>query len=80
MFAVGIGSTLVMAVGTGLTVALLATLAVSAHGFATRIAGADSVVAWRVVRGLEIAAALLVLALGIVLLGGAIASGVPGLQ
>jgi hypothetical protein len=52
---------------------------VSAHGFAARIAGADSVLARRIVRGLEIAAALLVLALGIVLLGGAIAAGVPDL-
>ena len=44
---------------------------------ALRLAGADSVVAWRVVRGLEILAALLVLGLGIVLLGGALAAGLP---
>ena len=77
MFAVGVGSTLVMAVGTGITVAALATLAMSAHGFALRLAGTDSVVAYRVVRGLEILAALLVLGLGIVLLGGALAAGLP---
>jgi nickel/cobalt transporter (NicO) family protein len=78
LFAVGIASTLVMALGTGITVALLATLAVSAHGFALRLAGTDSVVAYRVVRGLEIAAALLVLGLGLVLLGGALTVGLPG--
>ena len=77
LFAVGVASTLVMAVGTGITVAALATLAVSAHGFALRLAGTDSVVAWRVVRGLEILAALLVVALGLTLLGGALAVGAP---
>jgi ABC-type nickel/cobalt efflux system permease component RcnA len=77
LFAVGVASTLVMAVGTGITVAVLATLAVSAHGFALRLAGTDSVVAWRVVRGLEILAALLVVALGLTLLGGALAVGAP---
>ena len=75
LFAVGVASALVMAVGTGITVAVLATLAVSAHGFALRLAGTDSVVAWRVVRGLEILAALLVVALGLTLLGGALAVG-----
>lgn len=78
MFAVGIASTLIMAVGTGITVAALATLAVSARGLAERLAGADSVMAARVVRGLEITAALLVLLLGITLLGGALAAGLPG--
>ena len=78
MYAVGVGSTLVMAVGTGITVAVLATLAVTAKGLAVQLAGADSVVAYRAVRGLEIAAAALVLLLGIVLLGGALATGLPG--
>lgn len=78
MFAVGIASTLIMAVGTGITVAALAALAVSARGLAERLAGADSVMAARVVRGLEITAALLVLLLGITLLGGALAAGLPG--
>lgn len=78
MFAVGVASTLMMAVGTGITVALLATLAVSAKGLALRLAGTESTVAFRVVRGLEIAAAALVLLLGLVLLGGALATGLPG--
>ncbi len=47
MFAVGVASTLVMAVGTGITVAALAILAVSAHGAALRLAGTDSV--WLIV-------------------------------
>ncbi len=79
MFAVGMASTVVMAVGTGITVAALATLAVSARSLAARLAGTDSVLAARVVRGLEIAAALLVLVLGITLLGGALAAGLPGM-
>lgn len=78
MFAVGVAATLVMALGTGITVAALAALAVGAHGLALRFAGAESGAAYRVVRGLEIAAAFLVLALGLVLLGGALAVGLPG--
>ena len=74
MFAVGVASTLVMAVGTGITVAVLATLAVSAKGLAVRLAGAESTAAYRIVRGLEIAAAGLVFVLGVVLLGGALAT------
>ena len=78
IFAIGVVSTLVMALGTGITVAVLAMLAVSARSVAERLAGVDSPVAYRVVRGLEIAAALLVLILGIVLLGGALTNGLPG--
>jgi ABC-type nickel/cobalt efflux system permease component RcnA/ABC-type uncharacterized transport system substrate-binding protein len=77
MFGVGMIAALVMALGTGLTVAVLAVLAVTAHGFAMSLAGTDSTVAYRVVRGLEIAAAFVVLGFGVVLLGGALANGLP---
>jgi nickel/cobalt exporter len=78
MLAVGVVSTLVMALGTGITVAVLATIAVSARGFAMQLAGSDSIAGHRIVHGLEIAAAGLVLILGVVLLGGALAAGLPG--
>lgn len=78
LFAAGVAATFVMAVGTGLAVAALATLAVSAKGLAVRIAGAESGTAARVVHGFEILAALAVLLLGLLLLGGALAGGLPG--
>ncbi len=78
LFLAGVAATFVMALGTGLTVATLATLAVSARGVAVRLAGTDSPVAERVVRIAEIAAAAAVLLLGLLLLGGALAHGLPG--
>ena len=78
LFLAGVAATFVMALGTGLTVATLATLAVSARGVAVRLAGTDSPVAERVVRIGEIAAAAAVLLLGLLLLGGALAHGLPG--
>lgn len=75
LFATGIAATFVMAVGTGLTVAILAILAVSARGLAVRLAGPESPTALRIVRGVEIAAAAFVLAVGLMLLGGALATG-----
>ncbi len=67
-----------MALGTGLTVALLATLAVSARGLALRLAGGQSAVALGIMRAIEIAAALAILLLGLLLLGGALSGGLPG--
>jgi ABC-type nickel/cobalt efflux system permease component RcnA len=78
LFAAGVAATFVMAVGTGIAVAALATIAVSAKGLAVRLAGAESGTAARVVRGFEIAAALVVLLLGLLLLGGALSGGLPG--
>ena len=68
MILAGIASTLAMAVGTGITVSLLATLAVGAKGLAARLAGSDGVWAYRVHRGIEIAAAAAVFLLGLTLL------------
>ncbi len=62
----GIFSTFMMALGTALTVALLASLAVGAKGIALRLTGggaAGGVVVW----WLELAGALLIMGLGLVL-------------
>ena len=77
LFAAGVAATFVMALGTGITVAALAVLAVSARGVAVRLAGIDSPVTERLVHGVEILAAAAVLVLGLVLLGGALANGLP---
>lgn len=68
MIFAGIASTLTMAVGTGITVSVLAALAVGAKGLAARLAGSDGVWAYRVHRGIEIAAAAAVFLLGLTLL------------
>jgi nickel/cobalt exporter len=77
LFAAGIAAAIVMGLGTGLTVAALAALAVSARSVAVRLAGADSPTGVRLVRGLEIVGAACVTLFGLVLLGGAIARGLP---
>ena len=61
-----------MALGTGLTVAILATLAVSAKGLAMRFADAESGRGAVVLRIVEIGGALAVFLFGALLLGGAI--------
>jgi nickel/cobalt exporter len=73
----GIASVLVMALGTSMTVSSLAVLAVTAKDAALRLARADSAVTERVVKVLEICAAAFVLFLGLTLLGGALAGGLP---
>ena len=77
LFAAGIAAAIVMGLGTGLTVAVLATLAVGARGLAVRLAGVGSPAGVRVVRSLEILAAAVVMLFGLILLGGAIAGGLP---
>ena len=78
LFLVGVAATFVMAIGTGLTVAFLAGLAVSAKGLALRLAGAESALASGLVRTIEIGAALAVLLFGLLLLGGALSGGLLG--
>jgi nickel/cobalt transporter (NicO) family protein len=73
----GIGSVLVMSLGTFITVATLAVLAVSAKDVALRLAGLESNAAERVMHVLEIGGALVVLLLGLTLLGGALEGGLP---
>lgn len=75
-FAAGIASALAMGLGTGLTVAGLACLAVAAGGAANRLgARLSSAGAARLRYGVEALAALAVLLLGILLLGGMLAGG-----
>ena len=74
----GISSVLVMALGTSMTVSSLAILAVSAKDVALRFAKADSPKIERIVRVLEICLAAFVMLLGLTLLGGALAGGLPG--
>ena len=68
LLAAGIVSVLLMGLGTAITVAALATLAVSAKGLAGRIGGTDSALAHAIVWWAELAGAVLVLAFGVLLL------------
>ena len=70
MFWAGVASTLVMGIGTAITVGTIATLAVGARALATRFAGERSGYGSVLVRGAEVGAAALVLAFGVLLLTG----------
>ena len=74
LFWLGVGATLIMGLGTALTVAVIATLAVGARGLAARFAAARPGIGSLVLRGLEVGAAVVVLAFGVLLLLGYIAS------
>ncbi|MDQ0321890.1 ABC-type nickel/cobalt efflux system permease component RcnA [Pararhizobium capsulatum DSM 1112] len=67
----GVLSVFAMSIGTAITVSILATLAVTAKGFAVRYAS-NAVTATRIGNAIEIFGALLVLVLGLVLLGAAL--------
>lgn len=73
VFAIGIAAALAMSVGTGLTVAGLAALAVGARGLAGRLAGGGNGWAVGALRALELGAALIILLFGVVLLTAALA-------
>lgn len=68
LFAAGVASTFAMALGTAITTGALATLAVFAKSTAVRLAGVRSSRALLVGRLVELAAAMAVLAFGLVLL------------
>jgi nickel/cobalt exporter len=74
LFWAGVASTFIMGLGTAITVAAIASLAVGARGLAQRFASARPGPGMLVLRGLEVAAALLVFIFGIALLTGYIAS------
>lgn len=75
-FLAGVASALAMGLGTGLTVAALACLAVAAGGAANALGARLSGVAASCLRyGVEALAALAVLLLGVLLLGGMLAGG-----
>ena len=68
----GVLSVFAMALGTAITVSALAALAVSAKGLAVRLSGPGSLAARRVADAIEIFGALLVIALGGLLLAAAL--------
>lgn len=67
----GLLSVFAMSIGTAITVSILATLAVTAKDLAVRYAASGSS-AMRISTGIEIAGALMVLVLGLILLGAAL--------
>ena len=68
----GVASTFLMALGTAITVAALAALAVGAKDVARRLTRGDGQRSAQVMLGLELAAALLVTALGALLFAGSL--------
>jgi len=74
LFWAGVGATFVMGLGTFITVAVIATLAVGARGLAARLAAHRGGAGVLVMRGVEVLASLLVIAFGVLLLTGYMAS------
>jgi nickel/cobalt exporter len=74
IFWAGIAATFVMGIGTAITVAAIATLTVSATGLAARIAATRTGYGSVALRGIEVAAAAVVLLFGIALLAGYMAN------
>ncbi len=74
LFWAGVASTLVMELGTAITVAAIATLAVAAKTAAKRLAATRAGYGSLVLRGVEVGAAPMVIGLGLSLLTGYLAS------
>jgi nickel/cobalt exporter len=70
LFWIGVASTFVMGLGTAITVAVIATLAVGARGLAGKLAKAKPAAGMLLLRGLETAAALVIVIFGAALLTG----------
>ena len=70
LFWAGVVATFVMAVGTAITVATIATIAVGARAWAKRIAETRSGYGILAMRGLEAGAAVVIIAFGCLLLTG----------
>jgi nickel/cobalt exporter len=70
LFWIGVASTFVMGLGTAITVAAVATLAVAARGFAGRLAKGKPGGGMILLRGVETAAAVLIIVFGVALLTG----------
>ncbi len=70
LFWIGVASTFVMGLGTAITVAVIATLAVGARGLASKLAKAKPGAGMLLLRGLETAAALVIVIFGAALLTG----------
>jgi len=74
LFWAGVVSTFIMGVGTAITVALIATLAVAAKGWAKRLAESRSGYGMLAMRGIEAGAAVIIIAFGALLLSGYLAT------
>jgi nickel/cobalt transporter (NicO) family protein len=70
LFWIGVASTFVMGLGTAITVATVATIAVGARGFAGRLAKGKPGAGMLILRGVETAAAVLIILFGAALLTG----------
>jgi nickel/cobalt exporter len=74
LFAIGVASTFAMGLGTAITVAVIATLAVGARGLASRFAKAKPGAGMILLRALETAAAIVIVLFGAALLTGYLVS------
>ena len=70
LFWIGVASTFVMGLGTAITVAAVASIAVGARGFAGRLAKGKPGAGMLLLRGVETAAAVLIIVFGVALLTG----------
>jgi nickel/cobalt transporter (NicO) family protein len=74
IFLVGVVSTFAMAIGTAITVAAIAVLAVGARGLAARLTKRKAGAGTLALRGFEFVASILVIAVGVLLMTGFLAS------
>jgi nickel/cobalt transporter (NicO) family protein len=74
LFWAGVAATFVMGLGTAITVAAIATLAVAFRAAAAQFAGSRSGYGMLALRGIEVGAAVIVLAFGVLLLFGYLAA------
>ena len=74
LFWAGVAATFVMGLGTAITVAAIATIAVGFRSAAKQIAGSRSGYGMLAMRGIEVGAAVVVLAFGTLLLAGYLAA------
>ena len=74
LFWTGVGATLIMGLGTAVTVAVIATVAVSARDIAGRLAKTRAGPGMLTMRAIEVGAAALIVVFGVLLLAGYMAS------
>ena len=74
LFWAGVVSTFIMGLGTAITVAAIATIAVGAKAWAGHLAGARSGYGMLAMRGIEVGAAVVIVGFGALLLTGYMAS------
>lgn len=75
MLLAGVASAFAMALGTGITVATIAAIAITAKGLAMKMAGPESRASYVLHRSVEIGGALFVLLTGLILLTAAVGFG-----